>query len=790
MQTRNVAYHSLDTSTLHNERLSGLLKPGVYKGYRLRRSSSDPAVVDLTNGNDDESVLITVEGVRIQEDAEIPGVVRFQAADSSFSRYDLVVAEYRWTPDNSIPQVYKIIRGPYQTDVSENPIRPQPQSIYQVPLAWVLIRPLSSIGGSSRVEIRQEDIYHALKASEVSAPFDVISLKPEIDLTDRKRIYVNAGIFPNSLGSSVVEFGGDYSSEIDDSGMVDGETRYFLFGVSDEGEVSVAGESTTLSTIPEIGSDILPVCVAVALKSGGITSIGYLIDIRFPFTRRTFAQEEETVYREYLRDSVFQYMRVDVCDFDTLFDVDTLLPSDPDLTAEINRGDTSLTITWAGTAEPSSDITVATGNVLYGTEIGHIRHILVLADTDIVGLQYDYSTYSKTSGFTGTYYDLGTIQEILGGETSKIYLKFRIPSSQFTSAGSKKIFSYAICMQLSYDTLNRNTLAGLGLESISYQILNMIPNGDFFTWSRNDASGNVPDLSSRDKIEYKISMATFASRQNIFAADGWQFTRMDFDPANGAITRVLWSRDAIGSSEDNTLDTALEWKGSAWGTPPSQGQVIEDHLEFRVPIYGQYIGQYVTFAVDYLVNQIGAVGIELRFYERSSNGSLLVQSSVRSGVIRTDGTLLVKSETTLSEKTYAIGFVIVFQQLNVETEVFLKNARGAIGRYETLPFQRPVGADQSCRAYYERGTLYNSSRMRASDDIGAATQFGTKKLVGLTENGTLKVIDLDNRSVNIFASTLTGSTDGVSLTSKAVADGLSIIDLDWEASVIYPEVST
>jgi hypothetical protein len=788
MQTRNVAYHSLDTSTLHNERLSGVMKPGVYKGYRLRRSASDPAVVDLTNGNDFESVLITVEGVRVEEGAETSGVVRFQSADSSFSRYDLVVAEYRWSADNTVPQVYKIIRGAYQTDLALPPVRPQPQTIYQIPLAWVLVRPLSSLRGESRVEIRQEDIFHALKASEVSAPFDVASLKPEIDVTNRKRIYVNAGIFPNSLGSSIVEFWGDYSTEIDDSSMVNGETRYFLFGVSDEGEVSVAGSSDELSTVPEIGSDILPICVAKATKTGGITTIGEIIDIRFPFTRRVFAQEEESIYREYLRDSVFEYMRVDVCDFDTLFDVTTLLPDETGLSCEINRGDTSLTVAWTGSVEPSADVTVATENILYGTEISHIRHILVLADTDAVGVQYDYSTYSKTSGFTGTYHSLGTIQEILGGETSKLYLKFRIPSSQFATAGSKKIFSYAVCMQLSYDTLNRNSLAGLGLESLGYQIVNLIPNGDFFNWSRNDAYGKSPNMASRDKIEYTIRKADFASRKNIFAADGWQFTRMDFDPLNGAISRVLWSRDAVGSSEDNTIDTALEWKGSAWGTPPGSGQVIENHLEFRVPTYGEYLGQYVTFAIDYMTNQIGAFGIELRFYERSSNGALSIQSSVRSGIIRVDGTLLVKSALALNEKVYAVGLVIVFQQLNVETSVYLKNARAAIGRYETLVFQRPIGADQSCRSYYERGTLYNSSRMRASDDIGAAAQFGTKKLIGLSENEALKISDLENRSVNVFAANLSGSADGVSLTSRAVADGLSIIDLDWEAAVIYPAV--
>lgn len=789
MQIRNVAYHALDTSTLFNQRLSNVLKPGVYRGYRIRRNIADPSLVDLTHGEDGASVLLTVEGVRIEEEDEIQGLVRIQAADSTFSRYDLIVAEYQWTPNNAVEQVYRVIRGVYQRDTTLEPVRPQPATIYQIPLAWILVRPMTSLRGEYRVNVTQDDIFHALKASEVASPYDVASLKPELDQTNLKRIYVNAGIFPNATGSSFIEFGGGYSAEIDDTAMADGETRFFMFGISDDKVIDVAGESETLLTVPELGADILPLCVVEATKRGTTTTIDRIIDIRFPFTRRILSTDEESLYREYLRQSVFSSIRIDICDIDTLFDLDTLLPSDSNLTAVMNRGDTSLTITWAGTSAPSSDVTIATEDILSDTEFSQIQHLLVLADSDAAGVQFDYSTISGTSGFTGTYYDLGTIQEIVGGATNHIYLRFKIPAGQFPEAGTKKIFSYAVCLNLDYQMLNEHTLGSLGVDSIGYRLPNLIPNGDFFFWSRNDASDLEPDVYARDRIDYPIRKDDFASRENIFAADGWQFTKMTFDSQNSVISRVLWSRDALGSATANTIDTALEWKSSAWTAPPSQGQVLENHLELRFPIYGQYQGQNVTFALDYLASHVGAVGIELRFYERLSDGSLSVQDSVRTGITRLSGTLLAKSLSTISESTYAVGVVIVFQQLNVSTTVYVKDARAAIGRYEVLPYSRPEGSSELVRAYYERGKIFNSSSLRASNEVGSAMAYGTRKLGGLSEGTLPRLADLENRSVNMSAPTFTTTEYGFIVSGHATVDGLSILDMDWEASVIYPEVS-
>lgn len=775
-------YHALNTSTLHNTRLARVIRPGIYAGFRIRRNAADPSLVDLTFGDDGSSVLLTVEGVRVQEIDEIAGVVSIQPADSTFARYDLVVAEYQWSPDNGVGQTYRVIRGVYQRDLDAEPIRPKPVTEYQIPLAWIYVRPKTSLNGASRVEVLQSDIFPAPKAADTEAPYDISTLKPEVDVTNRKRLYVHRGVYPNSLGTTAIIFGGGYSTEVDDSAMVDGETKYFLYGISDDQEISVVGESSVLLTIPEIGADVLPLCVAKATKRGTTTTIDELVDIRFPFSRRMIPQGEDYFYWEYLRDSVFTELRTDTCDVDTLLDLDTLSPVETGLTAEMNRGDTSFTVTWTGSGEPSTDVTVATKNIIDGTDINTVRHILMLAESDIAGLQFDYSTLSSYSGFTGRWYDFGTIQEILGGQTSRLFIKFRIPKSQFTGGGSKKIFSYGVCMNLDYGMLNKNTLAGLGLEALGQQIDNLIPNGDFYTWSRNDSVGVTPDLASRNRVDYLIRASDFAARKNIFAADGWQFTKLVFDSENSLISRVLWSRDVLGLPDDNTIDTALEWKSSASAAP---GQ--ENQLEFRVPTCGRYLGQTVTFAVDYKTSALGAVGVELRFYERNGDGSFSIQSSVRTGIIRTDGTLLVKSEEALNERVFAVGFVIVFQQLNMPTSVWLKNARAALGRYETLPFRRPENADALCRAYYERGRVMATANLGASEDLGATVQFGSLKKASLSENGTLAVADLLSRAVNVGAVAFAVTPDGFAVTSRAIVDGPAIIDLDWEAAVVYPE---
>jgi len=781
-QLRLFSFHEQDSSLAHNQRIASLLAAGVYKGYRIRPNASDPSKLDVTHGNDGTSVLVTVEGVRIQETAEITGTLQVQNADPSRLRYDLVVSEYQWSPNNAIQQTYKVIRGGYARISSDTPPIPVQENIYQIPLAMILVRPQVAIGGIFRVVIDETDVYHIRMASDPGAE-DIGTLKPIIDPVNNLRIFVHAGAFPTLDGLSFIQFEGGYSDEIDDSQMVDGETRYFLIGVGDDKGVSIAGESSTLDTVPNLDSDVLPVAVAKVTKRGGSSYIEDLIDIRFPFARKTVPREEEDFYQDQANTSVFRYVRIDSFRGEGLVDLTTLLPTDADLGVVIDRGETSLEVSWDGAGEPSADVTISTVDLLGDSEIDQVRHIMVTVDTDVENITFDYSSVSGYHSFSGRDLEMNKIIGLADG-VSQLFLRFKIPASEFNGGGVKRIFSFAVFMVLDYEMLNEKSLSSLGLDSAAYSIPNLIPNGDFRMWSRApDSSSAYPDVNSRDIISYQINKDDLSTRRSIFAGDGWQFTRLEFDPNDGLISRILWSRDVVGSLDENTMDTALKWVGEA-GTAGQQ-----NYLEFRTLAPQGYDGQFVTFAFDYKSQPREAVGIRLVLYERGSDGSLAVHDAVESGPLRTEGTLIISSNTSLNSKVFAIGFIIVLQQTTGISTVYVKNARAAIGRYSVLPFTRSADADDVCSKYYERGQLFASASAEEGEEVGGAVQFATRKLVGLSENnsiaGALAEALSSSRNVNASGLSLTSTERGILARATAAQTGLVVIDVDWEASVVY-----
>ena len=785
MQIRNFLYHDLDASQVHNRRYVGVVKAGAYSGFRVRRNVADESVLDISHGEDLTSVLVTYEGVRIQEVDEIPGALRVEPADTTFPRFDLVVAEYQWSPNPSIVQTYKVIRGRYPTNPDDVPVFPSKENDYQLELAYVYVRPLSAVGGMARVSIRQEDILHFPKASDIASPRGMAALKPVVDSTNLKRIYVYPGLFPSLSGQGFVDFPGGYSPEIDDTWMADGEVAYFLFGVSDDKEVSVAGHSDEPSMLVDIGSDLLPLMIGKVVKRGAYSAIEETIDVRFPFARKFVPGIEEDFYYDFLDQSIFKYIKIDVLRNADLVDLGTLLPSDDDLTARINSGETSLEVIWGTTGEPATDVTIATRDLISGSELSGVRHVLVLADTDVLGLTFDYSTTSQYSGFTGRSYQIGSIIELAGG-VDQLFLKFTMPKDEFLGGATKRIYSYAVCMVLDYETLNQSSVSSLGIESLSYSIPNLIGNGDFKVWSRPLAE-TYPDIEARDKIAYPVSTALFGNKE-AFAADGWQFTRMEFEPNAGVISRVLWSRDVLGSAEDNTMDTALEWIGRAGGSTLGK----QNYLEFRVLSSPDYEGQFVTFGFDHQVSPREAVGARLVFYEKTGTGVLQIKHAVESGPLREDGTLLVRSGIALSRTIYAIGFIIVFQQTTGVSTVHVRRARAAIGSFEVLPFTKPLDSEDRCRAYYERGALMASASVEQGEEVGTGVQLGSVKAAGLSESGAVRsrVVNLGSadRSVNMTELSVTGDRYHLMARAKAMLTGLSVVDIDWESSVVYPSV--
>jgi hypothetical protein len=486
-----------------------------------------------------------------------------------------------------------------------------------------------------------------------------------------------------------------------------------------------------------------------------------------------------------LAGSVFQKAAIDTFGAYTFIRTDAVEPVDEGLTAVVNKGDTSLAVVWDGSVPLSADVTIATRNIFNDTEITGVRHIMLSTETNVIGLKFDYSMSSAFSGFTGNSYDLDTIVEIPGG-AAQLYIRFMIPQENFVAAGDTvKLFGYAILLNLDYTMLNEHTISGLGLDSIEYAVPNLIANGDFRVWTRPLSDGGEPDVDGRDKISYPIRVDGLADKEDIFAGDGWQFTKLEFEADDGNISRILWSRDVVGSLDDNTVDTALEWVGQAGNA--ESGKL--NYLEYRTPALPEYAGQKVSFSFEHRATPEAAVGIRLVLYSRDDAGNLSIVDAVESGPRQSDGTLIITSNLAITDQVYAAGFIIVFQQMNALSTVYVRRARASIGDYRVLPFTRPTDADDIVRKYYERGQAFASGNVEEGEEIGTGIQFGSKKTTGLSEGGEIRVRSVNDRSVNIVKTDYQGNRDGFVVRATASTTGLAVIDSDWEGSVIYPESS-
>jgi hypothetical protein len=144
-----------------------------------------------------------------------------------------------------------------------------------------------------------------------------------------------------------------------------------------------------------------------------------------------------------------------------------------------------------------------------------------------------------------------------------------------------------------------------------------------------------------------------------------------------------------------------------------------------------------------------------------------------------------------------VGMTTPFAPSDVETRVLIphsgvRRARAAIGSFEVLPFTKPLDSEDRCRAYYERGALMASASVEQGEEVGTGVQLGSVKAAGLSESGAVRsrVVNLGSadRSINVTELSVTGDRYHLMARAKAMLTGLSVVDIDWESSVVYPSV--
>lgn len=781
-------FYGLDTSRLHNKRFVEVIRPGVYSGFLLQANPGYQDRIDIVRGSARHSVLVTPEGVIIEETADIPTAVRIQPADSVRTRIDAIVCEYQYTTDIAVEASYKVIRGRNQVSISVDPVAPVPENDYQVVLGYVWVRPQLAVGGSAQIRVDQADIVQATKAN-LTTPEDMAALRAEMDQTNPLRLYVGPGTFPSADGAALIRWPGGYSSVVDASGMNDGETRYYLFAINDDSEVSAVAYTSDANALPTYNAEVLPLAIARINKALGAARIVSVETVLFPFVRMPSMQQELTSYQMLLGSSVYQYIRTDL--FRTADLIDLAPISGPTgfetlMRVFLDRSDSSLTFQWLGATLPDDDLIVVTENLLADIPLSNISSFQVSFDSGISGLTFEYSAVGKYSGFTNQRFQSDKMVSIPAGGAGRLYLRFRIPKDVFQISATQKIYSYGVLLGIDAETINRRVVADMGMENLLASIPNLISNGNFRFWGRKDANGDTPAVDAPERISYPVAVDQSAvdSGTNVFAADGWQFTRIQFESAAQRISREIYSSSALGADIENALDTCLFWEGK--GGPP--GSV--NHLEYRVPVRPEMRGKKVTFAFDYKASSRDAAGIAVALYSRDESGTFTLIDRNESGASTTEGLLLVTSNVAIAENTYAVGLIVILRQTTGDSQVYVRDARAAIGSYLRLAYSASPFDRNNLRAYYERGRARVAMRGIEGDVIATSVQFGQVKHDGLSKDGllVLQTVSEGNSSVGVDSITYEPTVGGFVVSGRVIASDLAILDVEWEAYPLYPFV--
>ena len=747
-------YREYNTSAIQNRRYVNVVTPGVYSGYVVTANTSRPNVLDITTGSDTVSTLVTAEGVVISETATVAAAVKLAAADPNYSRYDLVVAEYVYSTDPNKVQVYKVVRGPNQLDIGAEPKKPLPNSLSQIALAYVKVR-------AGAPYVLTTDIHPIPKADWIDSQ-KWGNLRPEIVLNDAALLYVYPGSYPNSSGTSIISYPGGYSNRLSDTSLLVGSERWYIFGLTDNQRIEVVAYAANKADLPELSSDVFALArVRVRKVSSERIELVELEDMRMPFTRAGFSANEDLKYQDLLATSVFQFLRVE--NFETLDLVLTDITTGGSVV--LDNAAKSLIITGS----PGTEVVFTVGDLVLGSAISTVKQFMVAADSTIDNLEFDYSTVSGTTGYTGKRYRLNELVKVRSVFATRLFIRFYVPAAEFAAKRTTQMFSMGVLFNLDATALNTHSITELGLREITNSINNLINNGDFYYWSKNTLNGVRADLRTRGELVFPIS------EDSPNTADGWQFTNINTNFSSDSVRRVFITQAGVNTT---ALQLSMTPDASSTTTEPSV-------LEYRIPRAFEMSGKQVTFGIDFSgVSPLSAVTIGIAQFRRTDAGLLLVRTD--ENVIRSfSGTAQVTTAAAIDTNTSVLSFYIKFAAGAPITATFW-HARAAIGAYPVLPYAYVADASDNLRSYYERGRFYLATYAQQGSVIGNSAQFGSPKHLELGALVTQTVpAATGDRSNNVSGVTYTSDRDSITVSATASASSSVIIQTEWESFIKY-----
>ena len=567
------------------------------------------------------------------------------------------------------------------------------------------------------------------------------------------------GLFGKSDGSEVLEFQGGYSTVISDGTFGEGDTRWYLIGVSDGLEVVTAGWAATAAELSDAATDVFVVAKIKASRAGGVVTFSDVIDLRVPFSRAGFRQDEAIKYQELLGNSVLRYLRVD--EFEDLSGV-----ADNSVVGgavALNTANSSLDI--SGTT--ASDVTFVSTDRVYGSRINTVDHFMVAADSLVQNLTFTYSTVSPITGFTTEQYRPGELIRVPGGTAQRLYIKFLIPSAEFFNSARTSLFSYGVLMNLDNSGKSALSISELGIGDLTESVPNLIANGDFYFWTKGTVQGRPVEPESR-------ALAYFAvSEESPYLADGWQFTEINASLGSSSVGRTTVS-SVDGTSTALYLDLTPDNAGTGSDTTV---------MEYRIPRAAALTNNRLTFGADFDIADGASVTIGIAQFRRTASGLVKVATDTRT-VVRTKGTTSVTTQAGVSSEADIVSFYMTFANTVTGT---IRHARAAVGAFGILPNTYVADAEAVLTAYAERGTFFQTGYAAAGGVFGGGVQFGVPKR---TDLGTLEAGSTESATASQTsnADNVTFSADRFGLIVSATAAATANISLqaDWNAFIKYP----
>jgi len=220
------------SSIIQNRRFLGILPGGKYKGFYITASGSN-LVLGLSSINpatlldDGTNILLTEEGIRIEEDADIAAVVTLAPGDPD-PRIDLVATKHRYSAANE-PAEHVVIPGL----AAPSPIAPDiPVDGFQyVVLAQVTV-------GASATDVDQTDV------NNLSLVAISVTTQPLVSLSDVSPSEADA--FQNMNAPSLA----NPTATIQD---ITDALLGFVASVDDLGHWKVSAQSTPSSSVDVTG---------------------------------------------------------------------------------------------------------------------------------------------------------------------------------------------------------------------------------------------------------------------------------------------------------------------------------------------------------------------------------------------------------------------------------------------------------------------------------------------------------------------------------------------------------